>query len=71
MAIILWLILASTMIISYFDVLRELPNDDGRKVAALIIFIIFGPIMATNSVACAMLDLILPDGWSDDDDRII
>ena len=70
LALILWLIMASAMIISYFEVLKEMPNDD-RKIMALILFLIFGPIMLANSVICALLDVLLPEGWDDDNDRIV
>ena len=70
LALILWLIMASAMIISYFEVLKEMPNDD-RKIMALILFLIFGPIMLANSVICALFDVLLPEGWDDDNDRIV
>ena len=70
LALILWLIMTSAMIISYFDVLKEMPNDN-RKIMVLVLFLIFGPTMAANSVVCALLDMLLPEGWDDDNDRIV
>lgn len=49
--------------------LAQLDVSKGSKIFALAIFIIFAPIFCAYSALGNLLDMILPPGWEDDDER--
>lgn len=63
--LILWFILSSLALIQYGAYCSELNNID--KMIVMIIFLIGGPFFALVNILTAILDLILPEGWDDDD----
>jgi hypothetical protein len=64
--LILWSILSLLLIVQYRPICSKLPIKD--KIVVGIIFIMGGPILAAASIFEAILDIILPEGWNDDDD---
>lgn len=65
MAIILWAIFVLLAMVQYAPMCKELSK--GQAIAVGIILIIFGPTLAAATVAEALLDCFLPEGWDKDD----
>lgn len=49
--------------------LAQLDASKESKIFALVIFIIFAPIFCAYAALENLLDMILPPGWEDDDER--
>lgn len=49
--------------------LAQLDASKESKISALVIFIIFAPIFCAYTALGNLLDMILPPGWEDDDER--
>ena len=64
--IILWLILSLLVFIQYMPAAKSIPFKD--KIIFSIICLIGGPIFSATSILETLLNCILPDGWSDDND---
>lgn len=61
---ILWTIMSLLVMIQYAPACKNLSWQDQLLVG--IIFIIGGPIFTAANVLEAILDCILPEGWSDE-----
>jgi hypothetical protein len=64
-AIILWAIFALITAMEYAPYCKDL--SFGKQMVVLIICLA-GPIFALNNILSSLLDMILPEGWNDDDD---
>lgn len=65
---LLWIICGGTLIIQYFDIVKEM--SFGRWVLMCAIFLSFGPFFLLINVLESLLDLIMPEGWNDNNDDI-
>lgn len=54
------------LIVEYGPLCKDLSIRD--KLIVLFIFILGGPILAAASIFQAILNMILPEGWDDEDD---
>ena len=54
------------LIVEYGPLCKDLSIRD--KLIVLFIFILGGPILAAASIFQAILNIILPEGWDDEDD---
>lgn len=64
MFLILWIILSLLIFLQYLEIFKEL--NETEKIIVCVIFLIGGPIFAAANVLEAILNLILPEGWSDE-----
>ena len=62
---VLWMLLSTLAFFEYSDSCGGLSSADMLLVS--LIFIIGGPFFAIANVLTMILDMILPDGWDDDD----
>lgn len=63
--IFLWAIIGVATCLSYFDTLMQV--DDWAQFIATAIFFIGGPFFLIVEILEFILDLILPEGWEDND----
>jgi hypothetical protein len=63
---ILWLIISSIILLEYAPVMAKLSFKD--QIIVFLIFIIGGPFFAIVNILEAILNVILPEGWDNDDD---
>jgi 4-hydroxybenzoate polyprenyltransferase len=63
-AMILWAIFALITAMEYAPYCKDLPFS---KQMIVMIICLAGPIFAVNNILSAILDMILPEGWDDDD----
>ena len=63
-ATILWCATALLIMIEYAPYCKNLPVQD--QIIVGMIFVFGGPIFVIANVLEAILDCILPEGWSDD-----
>ena len=68
LGLIFWFVFSSICFVEYFHIIKEL--DDGEKVLVIVLLLIFGPAIVMSNLAEEMLDLILPEGWDDNDNHI-
>lgn len=68
LVIILWMILSLNAFINYAPLMKDLPPMD--KVISCLVFMIGGPVFGMNQILMTLLELILPEGWDDDDPRL-
>lgn len=64
--VILWLAMVSIVILSCIDDLKELPSMELG--IAITIFAIAAPIFILNAIFILLLDMVMPEGWGEDDD---
>ena len=62
----LWGIISLTMFVGTAPYCKDLKKED--KILVAFIFLIGGPFFAVSNVLQELLNSILPEGWSDDDD---
>lgn len=62
---ILWSVFAMMTAIEYAPYCKDL--NFAKRMIVLIICLA-GPIFAINNILSSLLDMILPEGWNDDDD---
>lgn len=62
---ILWGVFAMMTAIEYAPYCKDL--SFAKRMTVLIICLA-GPIFAINNILSSLLDMILPEGWNDDDD---
>lgn len=62
----LWIISGCTLIIQYFDIANDLGLPKWMIVCS--IFLAFGPCFLLVNILESILDLIMPEGWNDNDD---
>lgn len=63
--IILWAMFSIMTAMEYAPYSKDLSFS---KRVMLVIICLAGPIFAANNLLAAILDMILPEGWDDDDD---
>lgn len=61
----LWGITSLLAYMEVADVVKKIKNPDD-VILVKILFMICGPAFAITTIANAMLDSILPEGWDDD-----
>lgn len=62
----LWIISGCTLIIQYFDIANDLGL--AKWMIVCFIFLAFGPCFLLVNILESILDLIMPEGWNDNDD---
>ena len=62
---ILWGVFAMMTAIEYAPYCKDLSFT---KRMIVLIICLAGPIFAINNILSSLLDMILPEGWNDDDD---
>ena len=65
---ILWGTLSTISIIDYLPHIKDLKGLD--LIVFYLVFLIGGPVFGINEILTSILELILPEGWDDDDDFI-
>ena len=65
--LILWLILEISVFSQFFKIVQEQDINIGRKFLAGVIIILGAPAFFVYSALAGLLDLILPEGWDDDE----
>ena len=65
---ILWGTLSTISIIDYLPHVKDLKGLD--LIVFYLVFLIGGPVFGINEILTSILELILPEGWDDDDDFI-
>ena len=65
---ILWGTLSTISIIEYLPYTKDLKGLD--LIVFFLVFLIGGPVFGINEILTSILELILPEGWDDDDDFI-
>lgn len=65
---ILWGTLSTISIIDYLPHAKDLKGLD--LIVFYLVFLIGGPVFGINEILTSILELILPEGWDDDDDFI-
>jgi hypothetical protein len=63
--IILWAMFSIMTAMEYAPYSKNLSFS---KRVILIIICLMGPVFVANNILAAILDMILPEGWDDDDD---
>lgn len=63
---ILWFICSAMCLIQFLPACKQISKLD--SVIVFFICLIGGPIFALNNILTELLNLILPEGWDDDDD---
>lgn len=64
--ITLWSIISLLLIVEYGPICKDLIIKD--KLIVLFIFILGGPILVAANILQTILNMILPEGWDNDDD---
>lgn len=64
--IALWGLIAFSLLQQYADVCGDLSNS--QLMIVCLIFIVGAPAFAIVNLLTALLDIILPEGWDNDDD---
>lgn len=64
--IILWGITSLLAFMEVAPMMDKIKHEDDKRVV-FIIFMLCGPAFAVTTIANAILDKILPEGWDDDD----
>lgn len=68
--IILWGITSLLAFMEVAPMMDKIKNEDDKR-TIFVIFMLCGPAFAVTTIANAMLDKILPEGWDDDGDDFI
>ncbi len=64
--IILWGITSLLAFMEVAPMMDKIKSEDDKR-TVFVIFMLCGPAFAITTIANAMLDKILPEGWDDDD----
>ena len=68
--IILWGITSLLAFMEVAPMMDKIKNEDDKR-TIFVIFMLCGPAFADTTIANAILDKILPEGWNDDGDDFI
>lgn len=66
--IIAWVIMVLLTLTQYEEDVRLAQAPQINKILAGILFIIGAPIFCAYTAISGLLDILLPEGWDDDDD---
>ena len=62
----MWMVMAATLMLQYIDMMKDLPKPD--ILVVIIVLFIGAPFFFIVNILEAILDVIFPEGWDDDDD---
>lgn len=65
-SVLLWTIISLVVFAQYAHNCAGLPI--GKKMGIVIVFIVGGPFFAIANILEILLDIMMPEGWSDDED---
>ena len=63
---IMWMVMAATLMLQYIDMMKDLSKPD--ILVVIIVLFIGAPFFFIVNILEAILDVIFPEGWDDDDD---
>ena len=65
--ILLWGVISTLEFIEYIPFIKEIKSNYDKFIV-LLIFLISGPFFAITNVLNYVLDVLMPEGWDDEDD---
>lgn len=65
--VLLWGVISTLEFIEYVPFIKEIKSKYDKFIV-LLIFLISGPIFAITNVLNYVLDILMPEGWDDEDD---
>ena len=65
--ILLWGVISTLEFIEYVPFIKEIKSKYDKFIV-LLIFLIGGPFFAITNVLNYILDILMPEGWDDEDD---
>lgn len=65
--VLLWGVISTLEFIEYAPFIKEIESNSDKFIA-LLIFLIGGPFFAITNVLNYILDILMPEGWNDEDD---
>lgn len=65
--VLLWGVISTLEFIEYVPFIKEIKSKY-NKFIVLLIFLIGGPFFAITNVLNYILDILMPEGWDDEDD---
>jgi hypothetical protein len=65
--ILLWGIISALEFIEYVPFIKEIESNNDKFIV-LLIFLISGPFFAITNIFNYILDILMPEGWNDEDD---
>ena len=65
--VLLWGVISTLEFIEYVPFIKEIKSKYDKFIV-LLIFLIDGPFFAITNVLNYVLDILMPEGWDDEDD---
>ena len=65
--VLLWGVISTLEFIEYVPFIKEIKSKYDKFIV-LLIFLIGGPFFAITNVLNYVLDILMPEGWNDEDD---
>lgn len=65
--VLLWGVISTLEFIEYVPFIKEIKSKYDKFIV-LLIFLIGGPFFAITNVLNYVLDILMPEGWDDEDD---
>ena len=65
--VLLWRVISTLEFIEYAPFIKEIESNSDKFIV-LLIFLIGGPFFAITNVFNYILDILMPEGWNDEDD---
>lgn len=65
--VLLWGIISTLEFIEYAPFIKEIESSYDKFIV-LLVFLIGGPFFAITNVLNYVLDILMPEGWNDEDD---
>ena len=62
----MWLVMTVTLMLQYIDMMKDLSKPD--ILVVIIVLFVGAPFFFIVNILEAILDVIFPEGWDDDDD---
>ena len=62
----IWMIMAAALMFQYIDMMKDLSKPD--ILVVIIVLFIGAPFFFMVNISEAILDVIFPEGWDDEDD---
>ena len=66
--VLLWGVISTLEFIEYVPFIKEIKSKYDKFIV-LLIFLIGGPFFAITNVLNYVLDILMPEGWDDEDDN--